>query len=314
MKLTDIFWKEYELDLQEVKISYLNWAIIHAKEPAVRFRHLFLWDHQKDFCIVNSRYGRSFAISPFGLGVRGVPKPRYDGIPPGLDEIDLELKRKLTTNTHKIREAIKVFLTEDKIEEAKKAILNFYWLKLGLHELLFDRVQYGRDETGRIIKGRINIMEPEDWNNLSGIRNRIINVIRFGDNLENVYVKSLNKKLPGFGRNSYSTFISSAMTWNKYALCAFDCGPVLWSRKGFVSFDKVKKRMKKIRWPYSGTPHKLLRPLYTIALDYRRPPIRQKGQPDEGYSLKSMRRRRCQLFEVIDNILDEINKQRQSIE
>ena len=74
MKLTDIFWKEYELDMQEVKISYLNWAINHAREPVVRFRHLFLWDHQKEFCIVNSRYGRAFAISPFGMGVRGVPK------------------------------------------------------------------------------------------------------------------------------------------------------------------------------------------------------------------------------------------------
>jgi len=110
MKLTDIFWKEYELDLQEVKISYLNWAITNAREPAVRFRHLFLFLIPVKVCILNSRYGRSFAISPFGLGVRGVPKPRYDGIPPGLDEIDLELKRKLTTNTHKIREAIKVFL------------------------------------------------------------------------------------------------------------------------------------------------------------------------------------------------------------
>jgi hypothetical protein len=313
MKLTDIFWKKYELDLQEVKISYLNWAITHAKEPAVRFRHLFLWDHQKDFCIVNSRYGRAFAISPFGLGVRGVPKPKYNGIPPGLDEIDLELKRKLSTNTYKIREAIKVFLVEDKIEEAQKAILNYYWLKLGLHELLFDRVQYGRDETGKVVKGRINIMEPDNWNTLTGIRNRIINVIRFGDNLETVYVKSLNKKLPGFSRNSYSTFISSAMTYNKYAQCAFDCGPVLWSRKGFVCFEKVKKRMKKIGWPYSGTAHKLLRPLYTIALDYKRPPIRQKGQPDEGYSRKSLKNRCCQLYEAIDNILDEINRQRQSI-
>jgi len=247
MKLTDIFWKEYELDLQEVKISYLNWAITHAREPAVRFRHLFLWDHQKNFCIVNSRYGRSFAISPFGLGVRGVPKPRYNGIPPGLDEIDIELKRKLTTNTHKIREAIKVFLAEDKIEEAQKAILNFYWLKFGIHEVLYDCVQLGRSETGRIVKGRINIMEPEDWNTLTGIRNRIINTIRFGDNLENVYVKSLNKKLPGFSRNSHSTFISSAMTWNKFACCHMDCGPVVFLTKGFVSFDKVKKRMKKIR-------------------------------------------------------------------
>lgn len=79
MKLTDTFWKLYELDLQEAKISYLNWAIGYAREPRQEFWHLFLWDHQEEFCIVNSRYGRSFAISPFGLGVRGVPRLRYEG-------------------------------------------------------------------------------------------------------------------------------------------------------------------------------------------------------------------------------------------
>jgi hypothetical protein len=104
----------------------------------------------------------------------------------------------LTTNTHKIREAIRFFLAEDKIEEAQKVILNYYCLKLSLHELLFDGVQYGRDETGKVVKGRIYIMEPKDWNTLTGIRNKIINVIRLGDNLETVYFKSLNKKLPGF--------------------------------------------------------------------------------------------------------------------
>ena len=70
MELTDAFWKEYELDLQEIKIAYLSWAITHAKEPDPRFRHLFLWDHQEDFCIINSRFGSSFAMSPFGFGVR----------------------------------------------------------------------------------------------------------------------------------------------------------------------------------------------------------------------------------------------------
>ena len=79
MKLSDTFWKTYELDLQEVKISYLNWAITQAKEPGRRFRNLFLWNHQREFCIVNSRYGRAFAISPFGIGVRAVPKSQSDG-------------------------------------------------------------------------------------------------------------------------------------------------------------------------------------------------------------------------------------------
>jgi hypothetical protein len=50
MKLTSAFWKRYELDLQEVKITYLNWAIDYMKEPSPRYRHLFLWeDYQKDF-------------------------------------------------------------------------------------------------------------------------------------------------------------------------------------------------------------------------------------------------------------------------
>jgi hypothetical protein len=101
MKLTDTFWKFYELDLQEVKLSYLNWAIGYAPEPRQELWHLFLWDHQAEFCIVNSRYGRSFAISPFGLGVRGVPRPRFEGIPRGLDEIDLELKSRLAGSLFK---------------------------------------------------------------------------------------------------------------------------------------------------------------------------------------------------------------------
>jgi hypothetical protein len=33
MKLNDSFWKHFELDLQEIKLAYLNWAIGYAKEP-----------------------------------------------------------------------------------------------------------------------------------------------------------------------------------------------------------------------------------------------------------------------------------------
>ena len=46
MRLNDTFWKQYELDLQEVKVAYLNWALSYAKEPNRNHRHLFLWDHQ----------------------------------------------------------------------------------------------------------------------------------------------------------------------------------------------------------------------------------------------------------------------------
>ena len=106
MTLTDLFWKTYGLDFQEVKIAYLNWATGYAREVNSYNRYLFLWDHQKEFCIINSRYGRAFAMSPFGTGVRGVPRSKSKGIPRGSDEIDIALKVRLTANTGRIRTAI----------------------------------------------------------------------------------------------------------------------------------------------------------------------------------------------------------------
>ena len=127
MTLTDLFWKAYELDFQEVKIAYLNWAIGYAKELKPQYRHLFLWDHQDEFCIINSRYGRAFAISPFGVGVRGVPRSKTKGIPRGLDEIDMALKVRLTDNTGRIRTAIAKALQTGNLNDARQMVLNFYW-------------------------------------------------------------------------------------------------------------------------------------------------------------------------------------------
>jgi hypothetical protein len=314
MRLSETFWEEYELDLQEVKLSYLNWAIGYATAPKQEFVHLFLWDYQKEFCIVNSRFGRSFANSPFGLGVRGVPRPRYEGIPKGLDEIDIALKGRIDHNTRLIRTAIAESLLNDKINEARKVVQNFYWLKLGAHELLFDRIQYNRDGSGKFRKGRWGLDESQKWWTLVGIRNRIVNTVRFGERLEDNYVENLNRKLPGFGHSTHSTFLSSALSWNRYGLCSFDCGPILWSKRHFVHFSQVKERMNKIGWPYRGTASQVLRPFYTIALNYKRPPLRRRAAPDEGYSLQSLRRRACQIWEIIDKLLDEIHNRRQNIE
>ena len=308
MTLTDLFWKAYELDFQEVKIAYLNWAIGYAKELKPQYRHLFLWDHQDEFCIINSRYGRSFAISPFGVGVRGVPRSKTKGIPRGLDEIDIALKTRLTENTGCIRTAIAKALQTGNLNDARQMVQNFYWLKLGPHELLFDRVQLKQDKSGKIRKERWGLDESEKWRTLTGIRNRTVNSVRFGERIENKYIQNLNRKLPGFSRGTQSTFLSSALSWNRYGLCAFDCGPVLWSKRRFAHFSEVKKWMNQIGWPYRGTASEVLRPFYKIALNYRRPPIRHRGETDEGYSQKALRRRSCHIFEIIDNILNEINR------
>ena len=68
MRLADSFWKHYELDLQEVKIIYLNWAIDHIKEPGSEHRHLFLWDHQTNLSGNQSIYPNFFWLFMLLLG------------------------------------------------------------------------------------------------------------------------------------------------------------------------------------------------------------------------------------------------------
>ena len=308
MKLNDSFWKHFELDMQEIKLAYLNWAIGYAMEPSPQYLHLFLWENQDFYSVICSRYGRAFSISPYGLGVRGVPRHKTKGIPRGLDEIDLELKARLTDSTRHIRAAILNALEAGQLDDARQMVLNFFWLKIGTHEISYDRTHLQYDEKGKVIKGRWGLDESEKWRTLNGIRNRIVNVTRYGEFLEDKYVLNLNRKLPGFSQNTRNKFLSSAFSWNRYGMCAFDCGPVLWSKKGFVHFSQVKERMNQIGWPYRGCPSQVLRPIYRIGLNYRRPPIRRRGDPDEGYSLKSLRRRACQIYEIIDNLLNEINR------
>jgi hypothetical protein len=251
MKLSDSFWKGFELDIQEAKIAYLKWAISNFKEPPTKYRHLLLWDHQKDFCIVNSRYGRAFGISPLGTGsVRGLPKIQIESFLDNRGDAHSALRKRIACSTYKIREAIIKSLETQDLESAREGVLNWHWLKFGPHELLFDRVQYGGDEEGKLLKGRWGLDESEGFRTLMGIHNRIINVIRFGEYLDDEYVMRLNHKLPGVSRGSQSVYISVMMVTNRRGSCIWDCGPVLWSKLGFVNFNMVKERMNKLGWPY----------------------------------------------------------------
>ena len=261
---------------------------------------------------MHSRYGRAFSLSPFGSGVRGIPKSA--NIWDNRIEVDVTLKNSLTTSTGTIRQAIRDALKVGDLEAAKRAVLNFYWLKLGPHELLADQIQYQRDETGKRVKGRWGEDESEGYSTLTGIRNRILNVVRFGEDLEPEYVERLDTRLPGFSRNSCSRFLSAGCSWNRYGMCTYDCGPVFWSKKGFADFlGTVKPHMNKMGWPYKGTAYRVLTPLYHIALDYTKPPIRIATEPDNGYSLKSMRKRRGEIYRTLNRVLDQIHDARSKI-
>lgn len=79
-------------------------------------------------------------------------------------------------------------------------MLDYFWLKLGPHELLFDRIQYGCDDDDHRRKGRFCLDELGDCRNLTGIRNRINNVIRYGRRFQNSYSSQPKARLPGYSR------------------------------------------------------------------------------------------------------------------
>ena len=315
MRLSTSFWKAFELDLQEVKIAYLNWAIRCLKEPPPEYRQLFQWEDQKSIYVINSRYGRSYSISPVGgSGVRGVLKTRLWKCRVGIDEIDRDLIHRLSVNTARIRDSIRTCLINGDYRTARRAVLNFYWLKLGPHELLFDRVHFQEDRFGRLIRGEWEIDGTDNADTISNLRCRINNHIRYGRKpLGNNYIKLLNTRRPGLSGKGHSTFLQSAMTWNRFAMCSADAGPIAISKgAGFVDFNMVKKYMNKIDWPYQGTPYQILSHFYYI-ICYRQPPLRINGD-DASWSLKSMRTRACQLYEFLDHKLDMIHRIREGIQ
>ena len=126
----------------------------------------FLWDHQKEFCILNSRYRRAFAMSPFGTGVRGVPRSKSKGIPRGLDEIDIALKVRLTANTGRIRTAITEALHNGKLDDARQILLNYYWPSSLLMKFFSTGVsisETNREKSGRAVGA---LMNPKDGKRL----------------------------------------------------------------------------------------------------------------------------------------------------
>lgn len=314
MKLSVSFWKAYDLDLQEAKMAYLNWAIRCIKEPPSSYRHLFQWEDQKSIFLINSRYGRSFSISPFGSSVRAVPKGKLSKCRVDMDEYDMDLIERLSTNTARIRDSIRASILSGNYGEARNTVLNYYWMKVGIHELHFDRVHLQEDRDGRLIRGEWEIDDADNSVTISGLRYRIINHIRYGRKALGInYIKLLNTELPGLSGRCRSTFLQSAMTWNRYAMCAFDCGPIAISKgSGFVSFDMVRRYMNKIDWSYRGTPHQILSRFYDL-ISYRQPPLRINAD-DTTWSLKSMRSRACQLYEFIDQKLDMIHQIREDIQ
>ena len=96
-------------------------------------------------------------------------------------------------------------------------------------------------------------------------------------------------------------------------MCAFDTGPILWSKEGFVHFSAVRARMNDLGWPHHSNARQILLSFYHIAMNYREPPIRRRFLPEDGYTLRHMRRRKYEIHERLNQVLNDIDRERRKI-
>ncbi len=299
MDLTDkTWWHSWELQVEQVRLEYLKIAM-EMFPPKNQYLRMFIWEdkNKNEWPIIGSRYGRSFAVSPFGVGTRGYRRPKNNGLPRKVNEKAIELKKQLDTKTRLLRNTIAQNLESKKYQQVAEILENFYWVKLGKHEIFYD--------------GAINKrLEESQCNTVGDIRVHVINSIRCFESIDNKVIKKMNKELPGLsGSHTRNTYIKT-LRWNSYACCAFSDGCVAFNSHRFISFKDVRTNVQKS----NGSSLTVIRKLYEVFIDYKKPPFYDGKESCGGYSQKSMRKRKTAIYKVVDAALDKINRAQRAIE
>jgi len=306
--LSNNFWKIYELNFQEIKLRYLLWAIDSFKIPTNEQLFLkFQWCSDC-FKIINSKYGNLFSISPFGAGVMYFKNSQKKHlIIKNRDKTSNQISAELTDQTNHIKTCVHNAIKLKRYRLAESYIMNFFWIKLGPHELLFDEQPLPNWNFKN---------KPTEVTTCDELRSLFINAIRFGQRIDQKYIKMISKELPVKNKKkSKSNFLSHYMKWNKYGMCSFDCGPVLWSKKSFVGFSKIRTVMKKEGWPWSNREAiDLLKPLYKIALNYREhPALYDIELVSEGHDLETLKSKRKDIVKIVKMLLNEIKIEKKKL-
>jgi hypothetical protein len=179
------------------------------------------------FTIFQSECGRSFTVYPCGFGAayvgRGhgsmsLPAQAFTA-PEALYQETRALKASLAALVHRVRDAALQSLTVEDVAGMWAILLNYWWLKVGSHE-------YAHDVTYVL---------------------RAASDIRAGDIRDYVIMGMQRAVLPGevplhrFPPQALQHFIRHHMAWNRFACCAFDCGPIMLGREGYVSYETLSE-------------------------------------------------------------------------
>ena len=251
-----------EYYFQEIRVCYLRWVTHEEfRPPTSEVARLCAND---DYLVIASPYGRAFTLSPCGLGScyvgggQGCVK-----ITNGCYPNDAELKERtdnaksiLSISIKDLKKHLLKLINNEEFEEAWTILQDYYWIKLGVHEFVFD-------------------LTFCDLLPNNSVRNILINSLKQGEDIKDTWQGK------GVVKEDLVHFIKYGLSWNRYACCAFDCGPIALSKKDFVHFSVIARLRSQEKTPCEEKENiikrewakKILRQNYDLLLCYDEAPL-----------------------------------------
>jgi hypothetical protein len=209
-------WRSFEIDIQRIRLVYLKWLCYYNPKPG---HAVEACKYQDDVYVIASPYGRSFSLSPAGKGQvyvgagRGtvrIPGDSYASNPDLLAETEC-IRKSLDTRVKRLKREIERLVLGEDYELAWEYMQNYWWIRLGMHEYVFD-AQFG---TAKI---------PRD-----DVRHFI---------LASIYNKiDLSNDVPRhFTDSQILDSLRRRFAWDRFGCCSYDCGPIALGKGGFVPY------------------------------------------------------------------------------
>ncbi len=215
-------WRALEIEFQRIRLNYLKWFFHFTPPQTGDIPGCGAGD---GFVLLQADNGRGFTLFPCGFGAVyvgsgrgsvGLPASCFNG-PAQLQAETRALRSSLTTLVHAVRDHAEHCLDAGDIDGMWSTLLNYFWLKVGAHE-------YAHDVTYAI--GGVSDMREK------AVRDYLVEAMQYA---------ILPQEIPAgrFSTQQLQHFLRHGLAWNRFACCAYDCGPITLGQPGYVPYETV---------------------------------------------------------------------------
>lgn len=215
-------WRALEIEFQRIRLNYLKWFFHFTPPQTGDIPGCAAGD---GFVLLQADNGRGFTLFPCGFGAVyvgsgrgsvGLPAPCFNG-PVHLQAETRALKSSLTALVNAVRDHAEHCLNANDIDGMWSTLLNYFWLKVGTHE-------YTHDVTYAV--GGVSDMRKK------ALRDYLVEAMQYA---------ILPQEIPAgrFSTQQLQHFLRHGLAWNRFACCAYDCGPIMLGQPGYVPYETV---------------------------------------------------------------------------